>query len=272
MNKIYNALLISALAISTTFIAPARAQQNKDPIVITADGSLEWYRNDKKFLAKKNASATQGEVSIRAQTLGALYRDDTGKKFDIYKMTGDQNVIISTKESQAFGQHLDYNVDQELAIMTGDNLKLLSPDQTLIAQDKFEYHVAQGRLDAIGKAKIIRPKETGGEDTLQADIITATFTNNERGERVLKTMKANGHVIIVTPTETITGSQGVYNAETNTAQLSGGVTIKRGPNVLEGSRADIDLTTNTSTLSGSNGKKGRVRGVFYPGSEKGKGK
>ena len=45
--------------------------------------------------------------------------------------------------------------------------------------------------------------------------------------------------------------------------------ITRGPNILEGDRADVNLTTNVSTMKGSPAAGGRVRGVFYPGSEDG---
>src|SRR5690606_17134882 len=98
------------------------------------------------------------------------------------------------------------------------------------------------------------------------------FTENEKGERIPQALEAENNVIITTPEEVLTGSRGTYRADTNIAQVSGSVKIRRGPNVLEGERAQVDLTTNVSTMFGGGGtitgSDGRVRGVFYPGSEK----
>jgi lipopolysaccharide export system protein LptA len=91
----------------------------------------------------------------------------------------------------------------------------------------------------------------------------------KQGRRELDTLEATGNVIIKTGAETVTGSYGIYRAATNKAELTGGVTIKRGENILQGARAEVDLNTNTSRMfGGAGGQQGRVRGVFYPGSEK----
>lgn len=154
---------------------------------------------------------------------------------------------------------------------------MISPDQTITASDKFEYWTTDGRINALGNAKVIRPKLEGGNDTLQADKISAVLKKNEKGEQVLHSLEAIGNVVIITPGETITGAYGIYKAGTNKAELTGGVQIRRGPNTLEGERAIVDLNTNVSTIfadeKSANGATtdvkpgGRVRGVFYPGSE-----
>ncbi|MCB1532723.1 MAG: ostA-like family protein [Alphaproteobacteria bacterium] len=238
------------------------------PIEITADKTLEWLRNDKQFIARDNAKAKQGDVSIAAQTLTADYRDGDGSGLEIYKMKATDNVVISSRENNAYGDMATYEVDQGLAVMTGDNLKMTSPDQTLTARDKFEYWVTDGRLVALGDAKIIRPKPTGGTDTLRSDKISALLKENAKGQRVLHSMEAIGNVVITTPTEVITGAYGIYKADTNTAEIKGDVIIKRGPNILEGERAEVDMNTNTSRMFGSAKTGGQVRGVFYPNSEK----
>jgi lipopolysaccharide export system protein LptA len=110
---------------------------------------------------------------------------------------------------------------------------------------------------------------------------------NAQGKRVLDNLEAFGNVVIVTPTERITGAYGIYRAGSNKAELKGGVKITRGPNVLEGERAEVDMTTNISKIFGAPTSEqapakvggaltgspnvqtggGRVRGVFYPNSE-----
>lgn len=242
------------------------------PLEITADGALEWHRQDKKFIARNNAVATQGEASIAAHTLTADYTEGKGSGLNIRYVTALQNVVITSRDSRAYGDKATYDITTGKAHMTGEHLKLTSPDQTLTARDYFEYQVTAGTLTAVGNAKIERLNNRGQLNTLEADTISATLGNNNKGQRVLKTLEARGNVVIITPTETINGTYGIYNADTNKADLSGGVTIRRGPNILEGERAEVDLNTDTSRLFGSKTTggtgNGRVRGVFYPDSEK----
>ncbi|MCC6597803.1 MAG: ostA-like family protein [Alphaproteobacteria bacterium] len=245
-----------------------------EPLEITADGMLEWLRNEKLLIARKNAVAAQGLSSVAAQLLQAEYREGAGGGgMQIWKITAETDVVLKSQETQAYGQKAVYDLDKGVAVMTGDNLKMVSPDQTVTARDRFEYRVNEGRFEAIGAAKIVRPKpQGGGVDTLSADKIAAVMQDNAQGERVLHSMEATGHVVIVTPTETVTGAYGIYKAQTNRANLSGGVKIIRGPNTLEGERAEVDMNTNTSKIFGNDTATGRVRGVFYPGSEKKPGK
>jgi len=258
--------------------APALAQDTapksaaptaaKPPLEITADDTLEWYRAEQKLIAKGNARASQETSSIEAQTLSANYREDASGRFEISQMNADKNVIIRTQSSTAYGDNEVYNLDKSLAVMTGDNLRMISTDQNVTAKDRFEYYITDGKLLAIGDAVATRPNKNGGNDKLRADTISAIFKENADGERVLETLEAKGNVIITTPTEKITGAYGIYRASTNKAEIQGGVTITRGPNTLQGQRAEVDMNTNKSRIfGGGSANNGRVKAVFYPGSD-----
>ncbi|HOO81407.1 MAG TPA: ostA-like family protein [Alphaproteobacteria bacterium] len=267
-------ILILLLTLSA---ANAQAQglntNSKDPLEITADGTLEWLRGEKLFVATKNARAKQGDASVEGGRLSAYYREGKdGNNMQIWKVTADTNVILKNRDTIIYGENAHYDLDQSLATMTGGNLKMISPDQTVTARDKFEYWAADGRVNAIGNAQVVRPKIGGGQDTLRADKISAVLKNNAGSQQVLHSLEAIGNVVIITPTETVTGAYGIYKADTNIAELTGGVKILRGPNTLEGQRAVVNLNTNISTIHGGDQTtevpgKGQVRGVFYPGSQ-----
>ena len=237
------------------------------PLEITADHTLEWQRDNQQFIAEGNVIAKQGDVTIFADILTADYRDTGAQAFEIYRLTADGNVRIVSQGNTATGQKSVYDVDRGVAIMTGDNLLLSSPDQSVRARDSFEYWVTEGKLKAIGQAHVERL-----EDTLDAQEITAVFMEDPQGRRQLKSLSADGGVRITTPTEILTGSRGFYQAHSNVAEIIGNVKITRGPNVLEGERAEVNLATNVSKMIGNatygNGQGKRVRGIFYPNSEK----
>lgn len=244
--------------------AQERAPANKDaPLVITADETLEWHRNDQRYIARGNAMAEQDGMSIKAQTLTADYKDTAKSSMDIHRLTAETGVVISSQGNVATGEKAVYEVASGKAVMTGGDLKLTSPDQTVTAQDRFEYDVKAGRLSAHGNAVVVRL-----QDKLSADHVSAQFEDDKAtGKRTLKELTADGNVVIVTPTETVRGKTGLYRADTNIATLKGGVRIERGPNVLEGDEAEVNLTTNVSRMiGGATTDGGRVRGVFYPGN------
>ncbi|MAE51173.1 MAG: ostA-like family protein [Micavibrio sp.] len=245
----------------------AALSNGKKPLEITADGSLEWHRNDSLFIATNNALAKQGDVSLAAAKLIADYNDKDGQNIEIWRVRANAKVKITSRDTNAYGDKAVYDIDKGYAELTGQNLRLTSADQTVTAQDKFEYWTIEGKLIATGRARIIRKNERGQVNTLEADTITAYLKNNEKGQRVLDRMEAQGNVIITTPTETLTGNAGTYVAATQMAEITGNVKIKRGPNLLEGAKADVNLATNVSRMFGNGGTRGQVRGIFYPGQK-----
>ena len=235
-----------------------------EKLEITADGGLEWHRNEKLFRALKNVRAQQGTLIIRSAVLIARYKEGQGGAMTIQEVEAAGDVVIESSESKAYGERAVYNIDKGQAVMTGKGLKLITKEHTVTARERFEYLTTQGKLKAIGRAAA-----TQGENRIEADELSAVFAQDKAGKRVLKTLEANGNVVITTPTEVLRGERGVYNATTNVAELSGNVRIKRGDNELEGDTAKVDMNTNVSSITGgAKGPDGRVRAVFYPGSEK----
>lgn len=244
--------------------APLYAQNNTDgPVEISAAKTLEWHRNDKRYVARGEAMARQGDVSVQAETLTADYREGPSSSMEIWKVVAEQNVRIKNVDSTVYGEHADYDLDKKLAVVTGSDLKMISPDQTITATERFEYWTQDNKAAAIGNAVVTR-----GKDTLKADRVTAMFSETKQNGQGVESIEADGHVVITTPAETLHGDRGLYKAATNTAEISGNVKIERGPNILQGERAEVNLTTNVSKIFGDPVQGGRVRGVFYPGGKK----
>ena len=245
--------------------APSLSSDRDAPIEISAGQTLEWHRNTKKYIARGQVVTRQGAVEIHSETLTADYKDGKDNAMDIWRLTADGQVHIRDGDNAAYGKQAVYNVEKGLAVMTGGDLKLVSPGQVITARDRLEYWTVKGEASAIGDAKVVQ-----GEDSLQAGTIKAFFKKDAQGKQTVDRLEAIGNVVIRTPEETLYGDKGVYNGATDTAELTGNVRIERGPNRLEGARAEVNLTTNISKMFGGGeaGSNGRVRGVFYPGSEK----
>lgn len=249
-------------------MAYAQSKNSPAPLEISAAETLEWHRDKQLYIANGAASAQQGDTTIKANILEAYYREPKAGGMQIWKIIARNNVEIHSASGNAYGDHAVYNLDESKAVMTGDNLKMLSDDQSLTADERFEYYTEENKLIAIGNTRIKRPTET-----LESDQVTAWFKDGD-ASRELWRAEADGHVHIKTAEESITGDKGEYRKEDNKAEVIGNVVIRRGPNILEGTRAELDLLTNISKVFGgknANGEgknDGRVRGTFFPDSEK----
>lgn len=270
-------LLLTAAILSIS--APAFAQTaSGEPIEITALETVEWLRGKQQYVARKDVIVTQGTTQILSDLLTADYREGATGSTEIWQLTAEGNVRIKDETNTAYGDLGIYDVTKGIATLTGQNLRLVSPDQTVTATEKMEYYANERMAKAIGNAVVTRPT-----DTLKANVITAFFKDNAAAEQGsdaaqkaspmggsgnLDRLEADGNVVIITPSEKLYGSKAIYRADANTAELIGNVRVERGENVLEGARATVDLTTNISKMYGSEKQGERVRGVFFPGSEK----
>jgi lipopolysaccharide export system protein LptA len=99
-----------------------------------------------------------------------------------------------------------------------------------------------------------------GGKTMKAD------TPGPGGEQKIKRLEAHGDVVVTQKEQTATGELGIFDMKTNTVTLQGNVMMTQGPNVLRGDKLIVDLTTGVSRVeSGKNGR-GRVQGLFQPGT------
>lgn len=222
MNRISLFLFCSLLPFA------AIAAEEQAPLEITADKALEWNQTNKTYIARGNAIAKQGDLSVKADTLTATYAGANGNTSDISLLEADGHVTLSTATDVATGDKALYNLVEGKATLSGSRPKIIQ----------------------------------NNKNTLEADQIIVWTKNN-----ILDRAEAIGNVVIINGEQTATGDKATYNPTTTIAQLIGHVKVKQGANLLEGDQTDINLTTHISTMTSKSGT-GRVKGVFYPGTEK----
>lgn len=230
------------------------------PVTVEAEDGIEWRREERQYIARGNARATRGELTLDADTLTALYRDRANASgTEIYRIIGDGSVVITSPERTARGERVVYDIDQAVAVLTGNGLRMVSAEETITARDSLEYWQGLDLAVARGAASATR-----GERTIEADVLTARFTETGSGERALTRMEAIGTVVITTPQEVVRGNEGVYDVPNEIATLRGDVRITRGDNQLNGEVARVNLKTGVSRLLSAGAGKARVQGLFKP--------
>ncbi|MBM3488517.1 MAG: hypothetical protein FJX67_18115 [Alphaproteobacteria bacterium] len=253
------AAIVLVLAGAMPAAAQGLAMPGRDartPIEVVARDGIEWRQKERVYIARGNARATQGEVSVFADALAASYRQNDSGPTQIYRLEAAGNVRIVSTTRTAYGNRAVYDVDEGVIVLTGSP-RLVTPEQSVTARDSIEYWdrnnmaVARGNAVAVGQGR-----------TLRAEVITAHFTRAASGETKLSRVDAVSNVLITTETETVRGERGVYDLDSGIARLSGGVSITRGENQLTGATAEVNLVTGVSRLVGD-GASG-VRGLLVP--------
>lgn len=251
--------------------------QSKAPIEVTAEKEIEWDRAGRVYIARGSAKATQGKNSLEGDILRAYYSDKKtktaqGQKTNINKIQADGHVVLRSDGNTAYGDKIVYDLVSGKAVLTGKNVILVTPKETITARDRITFNTVTNVMSADGNARLEQNK-----NILVSDQFIASF-HDVGGTMALKEMRAQGNVVITTPDEVLKGDKGKYVAKTNVATIHGNVRIKRGPNTLTGTRASVNMNTRKSKLFGSGAtsqststdgvKTGegntRVRGVFYP--------
>jgi lipopolysaccharide export system protein LptA len=282
--------------------ADTGAAADDRPIAVTADTGIEWQQQAQVYVARGNAVATRGATQVRADTLTAHYRPAKGAQAandvggnEIYRVDADGHVVISNGANSVIGDQAVYDVAQEIAVVTGKNLRMTTATDVVTARDRFEWYDQQQVAVARGDAIAVR-----GDRRIRADVLTAHMikdkppdaakpaaakpvagavgtrsaapatkpppTAAEAENSRISRIDAQGHVVVSTPTDIGRGDFGVYDAIKGIVTLLRHVTITRGQNVIRGQYAVVDLNTNVSrmmTLTAAPGQPTpRVEGIF----------
>lgn len=273
--------IFPAIFIGLFLSTPSHAQSLGDftaidndlPVEIEADEALEWQRDNEAYVARGNAIARRGEVEIGANILIAYYRERPEGGTEIWRVAANGNVYIKSPESEAFGDQGIYDIPRQVAVLTGNNLRLTSETDEITAQDSLEFWQARNIAVARGNARVEQE-----DNILQADKLTAYFApnpnNREDPDKLeLNKITADDNVVIMTDEDIARGEHAIYDMQTDIALLTGGVRLTRGGTQLEGEQVEVNMETGVTTLSagsgsnvsGTNAGGGRVRGVFVPG-------
>lgn len=265
------------------------------PLEIEAEQGLEWRRDEQVYIARGNAKATRGDMTVHADELVAHYREveDDGASAggeaaggeaaggesggiagtgstEIYRIDAVGNVRIVGENSTAYGERGVYDVDEAVVVLTGGDLRFEAPERTITAERSLEYWRAEQKAVARGGAVAVE-----GERRIAADVLAAHFGEaQEGGGRRVTRIEAFDNVRISTKTEFARGDKGVYNARTEIARLYGDVKMTRGDNQLNGGYAEVDMKTGVSRLAGAPpdaAERQRVKALLKPegkGSER----
>jgi len=286
---------------ATTPAKPASAADNGldfangnsgQPVEIYADQGLELSQDAKTVIGRVNAKAIRGSSRVDSDVLIAHYRqksqgptakpaaakppaakgkdpaDAEGGSSEIWRVEAEGHVIISSPSEKAYGDHADYNIDDAVVVLTGKDLHLVTPRDTVTARDTLEYW--EQRQQAVARGDAVAVHE---DKRIRADTLVADFAKDEQGKMSINRAHGYDHVVLTTATEVVTGDRADYNVETGIVIVTGSVKITRDQNQLDGGYATVNLNTGISKIfpapPGVAVGDQRVKGLLIPQHKQG---
>jgi lipopolysaccharide export system protein LptA len=159
-------------------------------------------------------------------------------------VVADGNVDIFTPTQHAYGDHADYNIDDAVVVMTGDHLKMTTPQDTVTARDTLEYW--ENKHQAVARGDAVAVSNQGKR--IQADTLVADFAENKQKQMVIQVAHGYDHVVLTTPTDVVTGDRADYVVETGIVTVTGSVKMNHNGNQADGAYAVVNLNTGISKL------------------------
>ena len=240
-------------------------QGGNEPLEIKADDGIEWRRDEQLYIARGNALAVRGDLSVYADEMTAHYSKSASQQTDIDRIDVIGNVRIVSPSETVYGDRGAYDVVNGILVLVGEDLRLVGELDTITARDSLEYWENKQMAVARGEAEAVRE-----DKRIKADVLAAYFEPGAGDSLELKRIEAFGNVRIATPQEYARGNRGIYYVERELASLQGDVKITREDNQLNGEYAEVNLRTGISRLlpgpPGTVRAKGdtRVRGLLMP--------
>ncbi|MFY8093709.1 MAG: LptA/OstA family protein [Niveispirillum sp.] len=213
------------------------------PIEVDAPAGFEYHDKLQVAIARGGATATQGDMVLTADTLAAYFRKTGDGGNEVYRLLAEGNVQLKNGDRTAYGSRAIYDLDKSVAVLTGDGLRLTTPNETVTARDSLEYWREQELAVARGDAMAARP-----QDRIRADRLVALLARDAQDKLGLSRVDADGGVVITTKSETARGDKGTYDLDSDQALLTGNVRVTRGQNQLNGPAAAVDLKSGVSRI------------------------
>jgi lipopolysaccharide export system protein LptA len=231
------------------------------PIAIEAEQGIEWQREKQVYIARGNARASRGDVTVYADSLTAHYRSAPGGGTEIWRLEANGNVRITSPTETAYGDKGIYDADGGVLVLTGRIVRLKTPTEEITAHQSLEYWEEKRMAVARGEAVAVR-----ADKRLRADVLVAHFREGEGGELEMYRLEAFRDVHISTPTEILRADYGNYDIESSIVTLTGSVKITRCNTQLNGEYAEMNLNTGVSKLLSGPGAEGGqpVQALFLP--------
>ncbi len=266
-------LALLLLAAPTLLHAQGIDLSGGGPVDVTATDGIEWRQTEQVIVARRDARAIRGEVTVDADRLMARYRpaggaanaapgrpanqppvmgeNPAGGSSEIWRLEAEGRVTIHTATDTARGDRAVYDMDQAVLVLTGRELSLTTPTQLLTSRDSLEYWSQRRMAVARGNAVAVDNQEGRriSADTLVSYLLAADAPAAATPAAPVRPATANANA---TPTANGRAAAPAPGAgKVDRVEAFGHVEIRTPTEVVRGDRGVYSPATGMARLLGN---------------------
>ena len=234
------------------------------PVDVTASDGIEWRQAEQVVIARGNARAIRGAVTVDSDRLMARYRPQaragapapaaapapapaSGAAPDqalsggseIWRLEAEGHVRITSATDVARGDRAVYDIDQAVLVLTGRDLSLTTAQQVITATDSLEYWSARKMAVARGNAVVVDNAEGR---RITADTLVSYFLDGPGS--------APSAPRPVAPPPPAGGREPPGSGKLDRVEAFGNVEIRTPTDVVRGARGVYSAATGMARLLG----------------------
>jgi lipopolysaccharide export system protein LptA len=252
--------------------APGHAQgidmSQGGPVDVTASDGIEWRQAEQVVIARGNARAIRGAVTVDSDRLMARYRPQAraggaapqgttqaptpaaappgaapdqalSGGSEIWRLEAEGRVRITSATDVARGDRAVYDIDQAVLVLTGRDLSLTTAQQVITATDSLEYWSARKMAVARGNAVVVDNAEGR---RITADTLVSYFLDGPGS--------APSTPRPATPPPPAGGREPPGSGKLDRVEAFGNVEIRTPTDVVRGARGVYSAATGMARLLG----------------------
>ncbi len=220
--------LVLALGLLAGLPGVARAQQvdmtRGGPVEITASDGLEWHQNEQQVIARGNARAVRGNVTVTADRLIAYYRK---------KNTGPNAIPLPPPVAPPVRQPAATAPAAETPPAVGQPA---SPAQSTAGQGRRRAAMAGAAPGASSPPGQAAQSGQAGQGGL--------LDSADSGGNEIYRVEAVGNVHIFTPTDNVWGARAIYDMDQAVLLMTGGALRLTTPSQVLTARDSLEYWTD----------------------------
>ncbi|MDN3565942.1 LptA/OstA family protein [Paeniroseomonas aquatica] len=179
MRRVLRAAMLAGTALGWPLLAWGQGLDLSQggPVDVTASDGIEWRQAEQVVIARGNARAVRGGVTVDSDRLMARYRPQAragaapapppaagpatapdealGGGSEIWRLEAEGRVRITSATDVARGDRAVYDIDQAVLVLTGRDLSLTTAQQVITATDSLEYWSQRKMAVARGNAVVV---------------------------------------------------------------------------------------------------------------------
>lgn len=227
-------------------------------IEIHAEKVIECHTKDNVCIAKGNAWAKRGNVTIYGDELRIFFDKIKGKRV-VKQLEAVGNAQLKDPSGVVTSHHITYVMEGQTLHSSQGEACIHSPKFTLTAKKGISYSHQTHQGYAEGDVTFIQGDYVLRAQSLLAAFYATTESSSHDAEKeglALRWAKANGKVCLRHNDQFALADQALYHATHEKAYLYGNVSILQGKQMARGQRGFFDFSTKRATLTQPLGKVG----------------